>query len=249
MISVVCVYNSEDQFRECLLPTLENQNVKYELLGIDNRSNTYKCAAEALNAGGRRARGEYIMFAHQDVMLGSSDWLQSVERLLGGLSNLGIAGVAGKSPKDPWVLSNIEHGTPPRPAGQSRISVPTVVQTLDECVAIVPRSVFMQYPFAEDLCPDWHLYVVEYCLRLKRRKLNVYVLPVSLYHKSMGYPESESYFSSLENLLREYRGSYGNVYTTCGDWSTRFPLRLQRTGLWMFFKRALDFSRSALRKG
>jgi hypothetical protein len=248
MISVVCVYNKWEVFSECLLTSLKVQTEDYELVAIDNSRNAYRSAAQALNAGGERARGKYIMFVHQDVVLTSSSWLESAERLLDSVFDLGVAGVAGKSQKGPWTLSNIENGSPPHPAGHFRIAFPTVVQTLDECLVIVPGSVFAQHKFDEQVCPDWHLYVVEYCLRLKQTAFQSYVIPLSLYHKSTGFPLPKAYYSTLSNISQKYRGNYRHIYTTCGDWDTRFPPELQRTKPWMYANAVADVVQKTFRK-
>lgn len=74
---------------------LRNQTVTFELIPVDNVSGRYKSAAEALNYGGEKAHGEYIMFVHQDVYLHSDHWLENAEKVLDDISGLGIAGVAG----------------------------------------------------------------------------------------------------------------------------------------------------------
>ena len=77
MISVVCVYNNEKILRDYLLKSLEGQRSEFELIKIDNTQSTYRLAAEALNYGGKKARGTYIMFVHQDVDLSSHSWLKN----------------------------------------------------------------------------------------------------------------------------------------------------------------------------
>jgi len=67
------------------------------LILIDNTQKKYKSAAEALNFGGKKAKGKYIMFIHQDIELEDNSWLENVEALLNKLNHLGIAGVAGMS--------------------------------------------------------------------------------------------------------------------------------------------------------
>jgi len=67
MISIVCVYNDEITLKDYLLKSLENQTSKHELILIDNTQGKYKSAAGALNWGGGKAKGKYIMFVHQDV--------------------------------------------------------------------------------------------------------------------------------------------------------------------------------------
>ena len=97
MISIVCVYNNEEIFNNYLLKSLKSQTAKHEEILIDNTQGRFKSAAEALNWGGRKAKGKYIMFVHQDVDLSSNTWLENAENILDPIINLGIAGVAGMS--------------------------------------------------------------------------------------------------------------------------------------------------------
>ena len=163
MISIVCVYNKEQVFTDNLRKSVECQSAKHELIPVNNTNNRYKSAAEALNDGGRRATGEYIMFVHQDVRFDSPAWLGEVEQMLDSIPGMGIAGVAGVKDEH-GVISNIDHCIPPKPAGNIRIDKPVKVQTLDECLVIVPAPVFNEMQFDENVCDNWHLYAVDYSL-------------------------------------------------------------------------------------
>jgi len=233
MISIVCVYNNKEILDNYLLKSLKIQTVNYELIFIDNTQGKFKSAAEALNYGGRKAKSDYIMFVHQDVDLSSNTWLKEVEKILDELSNLGIAGIAGKSDNETGVITNIKHDNPPRLAGEIQIGKPTKVQTLDECLVIIPKSVFNILQFDEKVCNDWHLYTVDYCLSAKKLGFNSYVIPIFIYHRSSGYSMSEKYFITLKKVLKKHKSYYNKIYTTTGDWSTRYPLNIKRIYLWV----------------
>jgi hypothetical protein len=145
MISIVCVYNNPSVLNRFLLKSLERQSVPFELHLVPNMHGEFASAAEALNVGAMTAKGDYIMFVHQDVALAARDWLESVETTLRKLPSLGVAGAAGKLKKGEHTYSNAEHAPFPRRACQYRVVEPVKVQTLDEMVAIVPRSVFQQH--------------------------------------------------------------------------------------------------------
>jgi hypothetical protein len=230
MMSVVCVYNNKKILKDNLLESLGNQTIPFELITIDNTERKYKSAAEALNYGGIRAIGKYLMFIHQDVDLSSDTWLEDAETLLDSLSNLGIAGVAGKK-NGKFVISNIEHGYPPSLAGSIQFSAPTKAQTLDECLVIIPRSIFGMLKFDQVTCDDWHLYAVDYCLSVKRLGFDVYLIPFYIYHGSKGYSFSERYYITLEKLIEKHKKHFDMIYTTMGDWSVS-ALGMQRLKLW-----------------
>ena len=235
MISIACIYNNGKILNDYLLKSLKNQTVDYELILLDNAKGKYKSAAEALNYGGRRAKGKYIMFVHQDVDLSSNSWLEEVEKMLDSMQNLGIAGVAGKK-GERGVMTVIKHGDPPRWAGSITIKKPEEVQTLDECLTIVPKSVFDVLQFDEEVCADWHLYAVDYCLSVKRLGFDAYVIPMFVYHRSPGYSFSEIYYLTLDKVLKKHKKHYKRIYTTMGDWSTLYPLSIQRQRIWRLAK-------------
>jgi len=230
MISVVCVSNDRTEIEKCLLPSLESQSVKFELIVIDNSSKKFESAARALNYGAEGARGKYIMFVHQDVLISSRTWLENVERILDGIRDVGIAGVAGKASRN-IIFTNINHkeGSPP-PAGKVEINSPTIVQTVDECLFLIPRRVFSNLQFDEEVCSDWHLYAVDYSLSVGQRELSVYVLPFEGVHMSHGKSSLSTggYYHTLRKVMRKHRDNYKHIYTTMGVWNTHQPVWLQR---------------------
>jgi len=256
MISIICVYNSTSTLQSCLLNSLSKQKTDFELISVDNTEKRFKSAAEALNWGGKQAAGDYLIFAHQDVDLRSDSWLNTTETLLKSLPNLGIAGVAGvidggislrerytdtitqRPPKK--FKSGITHGPRMEPWG-TPIEGAEPVQTLDECLVIIPKSVFGILQFDEATCSDWHLYAVDYCLSVATQGFGVYAIPSCLHHRSKGlelenrfrviaslrlYPEA--YYSTLGHVLRKHKNRYKWIYTSCGSWSTTYPLTMQR---------------------
>lgn len=228
MISIVCVYNNEDVLNSYLLKSLKDQIGDYELILLDNTKNRFNSAAEALNHGGKTVKNEYIMFVHQDMELSSKTWIYDAENILNSLKNLGIAGVAGRSKDKRWTITNIKDGIPSRQISPETIENPVKVQTLDECLIIIPKTIFKTLKFDEDVCDDWHLYAVDYSLSVKNMGFDVYVIPMFAYHRSHGYSLSKTYYQTLKKLLEKHGKKYKLVLTTMGNWSVNYPLILQR---------------------
>ncbi len=226
MISIICIYNNNSSLENYLLKSLENQSIYHESILIDNTQNRFKSAAEALNYASEKAKGEYLMFVHQDFELDSDKWLDEAEKTLNILPDLGIAGVAGKYDRN--CISNIKTGYPPILAGPIQIKEPKKVQTVDECLIIIPKKIFDEIQFDEVVCDNWHLYATDYCLMAKKAGYDVYVLPMEGYHSSPGYSFSEGdYYSTLRKLVDKHKNEYKWIYTTTGSWSTVYPLILQ----------------------
>jgi len=206
MISVVCVYNEERTLKNVLLKSLANQTAEFELVTLDNTSNRFKSAAEAMNYGGARAKDDYIMFAHQDVWLGSSSWLEEVEEMLESIADLGIAGVYGVGERG----SNFSE--------RLRFSVkePEEVQTLDECLLIVPRSVFSKLQFDAKTFNGWHCYGADYCLCVKQLGLKAYVLPALSYHRPLRI-KIYNLLTYQKRLYNKHKKNYKKIYATSGE--------------------------------
>jgi len=242
MISIVVVYNNKQSLNEILLPSLKNQTTEFELIPVDNTEKQFKSAAEALNWGGAKAKGKYIMFVHQDVDLCTATWLEDTEAILDTLPDLGVAGVAGMSEtgkRNEERARNIIEDTEDHKVWGNPIQKPERVQTLDGCLIIVPESVFDILQFDEKTCDDWHLYEVDYCLSCGRLGFYTYAIPMFIYHKSHNLKSivqrvksrgslPTPYYQTLGKLIKKHKNHYKRIYTTCGDWSTSQPVTLQK---------------------
>jgi len=168
------------------------------------------------------------MFIHQDVFLLSKKWLEKAEKLLSSLTNLAVAGVASKRLDSGHILSAIRHSIPPKKV-RIQFSRPVRVQSLDEVLLIVLRHVFSRIGFDDRTCNGWHLYGVDYCLKLRKLGLHIYVILLRIYHLStviklnplhiLRSPSilPREYRHSLNNLLSKYRGYYIHIPTTIDD--------------------------------
>lgn len=247
MFSIVIVYNNPDIENSPSLRSLSTQNKKFQLILINNiKNNNYSSAAAALNAGATKAACDFIIFMHQDIDLLDDTFLEKAEFLVSNIANLGAAGIAGisqqgNSPKERQ-RNIIYHGVPRRVWGNP-IAQPEQVQTLDECLIIVPRNVFNQFKFDEHTCNHWHLYGVDLCLTLAEKNLHIYALPLPVYHHSAGESAkpisiyfkgslSGDYFKAFEAVRKKHRHSIDAIYTSCASYKTNQSI---------FFQRSVDF--------
>jgi GT2 family glycosyltransferase len=244
LFSIVIVYNNKQILNAWTLKSLAAQTARHELILIDNEKGTYKSAAQGLNEGSRKATGKYIMCVHQDVELCDRDFLEKAELLLDGLGDVGIMGVAGMSAVGNSHAEKrknvILQGYPGKTQWGNEIKRPEEVQTLDECLLIIPVNVFKKNNFDEKSCDDWHLYGVDYCLSVQEAGLKAYVLPLQIYHRSKGSSalpantflrlgsKTPAYYRSLSKVLKKHKDFVSEITTTCGDWNTSYPILLQR---------------------
>lgn len=220
MISIICVYNNRALLERYLLKSLRAQSAKYQLILFDNSQGEFKSSAEIMNVASRKAVGEYLMFVHQDISFLSDSFLEDTEKTVEKIPKLGIVGAAGKSREFPNTITNILHGDPPFPVG-IQIKTPTRVQTLDSCLAIIPKTMYNLVRFDEKVLRGWYFFIVDYCLSVMNLGFSVYAIPMDLYHKSTG-PKylGLSYFIGLWRLLLKHR-NYRVIYTTVGNWTLK----------------------------
>ncbi|SIS10453.1 glycosyltransferase family 2 protein [Natronorubrum thiooxidans] len=228
--SIISVYNDKRKLENFLERGLDQQEYRsFERIFIDNREGVYDSAAAALNAGATKASGDYYFFIHQDVKLPPS-YLSKVRQHLNTIDDLGVAGAAGVRETGECSAEGvnvIHHGESQRKWERGMpILDPTEVDSLDELLLIVPNDVFNEEPFSPSLCPGWHLYGVEYSLRMKRLGKSVVVLPIDLWHQSDGGWRGISHDKTLLRLIQEY-SECDCIHTTGGSWPAT-----KKYGLW-----------------
>lgn len=243
MISVIVVYNKENFESSLLSISLARQSVRFELILVENIDNrNFTSAAHALNFGAGKASGEVLMFVHQDVDLLDDQFIEKAELMVNEVGDIGVAGVAGMAE---YGLNHqdrqrniIFQGVPSREWGRE-IKKPERVQTLDECLLLVPKKVFDMIKFDSKVCGDWHLYGVDYCLSVTEIGKEAYALPLPIYHQSTGGSAkvkrklfggslSAEYFSSFEAVRRKHKPKFEAIHTTCASFSTSYPVLWQR---------------------
>ncbi|MCA1594050.1 MAG: glycosyltransferase family 2 protein [Acidobacteria bacterium] len=211
MISVVCVFNDGEVLERRLLASLRAQTAAHELVTVDNRESEFDGAAKALNWGARRAHGDWVVFAHQDVELLSTDWLARAEEILRQTGAEGWAGVAGCALDGRQVGGILRD----RAALWGEVfETPLAAQTLDECVLIHRRVTGGQDYFDEGV-PGWHAYGVDACCVALREGASNYILPLPTWHDSKatniaGLEEAHAY------VWAKHGEALGRIHTVCG---------------------------------
>ena len=213
-MSIVTCYNDREILSENLLKSLNRQhNTDFELLTIDNTEKKFSSIPSALNWGGKKAAGDYIMFVHQDIYLCGDNWLDLASNFLNGLPRLGAAGVAGVASNGNYAGFILDRG---RYYGEYFDS-PLPVQTLDEQLIIIPRMTFEKYRFDEHF--DFHFYGADYCLSAQRLGLSVYVLPLFVEHNSLAVATLRA--SNIKNqekiLLKKHSEVFKTIWKTTGS--------------------------------
>ena len=167
-------------------------------------------AADGLNRGLERARHEWVVCLHQDVVL-SEGWdrclanqLREAERQFGTIGVAGVYGVGeAMPPREPggafsaartgWV---VDRGRVLRDGPE----LPARVTTLDELLLVVRRDAGLRF----DPALGFHLYGADICLQAHERGLAVVALEALCHHNSRSVALPEAFFASAEVFARKW---------------------------------------------
>ncbi len=221
MLSVVCVYNNEDVLNRVLLKSVNRQSIEVELILVDNRNASFPSAAAALNFGGKQAKGDFLVFAHQDMWFSDPYWMEEAGQMLPSIPQLGVAGVAGISDqgndRGERLKSSLEVFDKPFWDRIGQVDKPVPVQTLDECLLIIPRKVFSEIKFDEQRFDGWDCYGADYCLSVANHGYKAYVVPLTCIHCCKRGNRFVWEFPGLltyqKRLFRKHRDKYPVIYT------------------------------------
>jgi tetratricopeptide (TPR) repeat protein len=167
--------------------------VPHEIVGIHDG----RAMAEALNRGGDRARGEWLVFCHDDITFVAADF---AARLKACLEHHDLVGVAGTTrltgPSITWSGAPHVHGwiTHVRPDGVLRPSIAGArcgviagAEGLDGVFLAMRRASFEQIRFDAATFDGWHGYDLDFSLRAARAGLSCAIATdLTLTHASYG---------------------------------------------------------------
>lgn len=214
-ISVICVYNNEEQLNDQLKASLAEQDIEHELIAINNANGTFHSAAAALNYGARKATGDILIFSHQDIFLKTADGLRTIADAISQCEKGTIIGTQGVREPSKRYYENLTAGQEFASALIEQYPMELYeVSCVDEGMFGMKRITWKEHPFDEVLCDNWHLYAVEACLWARKNKHSVYVFPVELHHFSRG-KISLGYMQNLKRLCKVYRKDFRYIWTTC----------------------------------
>ena len=176
-VSLICVYNNEEQLNNCLVKTLSIQSLECEMIFIDGSNGSFPSCASALNYGVSKSCGEVLIFTHQDIFLKTDSEIDRFSSFILNMPKGTIVGVAGAKEKDKCNIGNYTSGINIDRNLVFSISEPKEVSCIDECFFGMRRDTFNLHPFDENLCDDWHLYAVEQCLYHRKKWWNNICIP------------------------------------------------------------------------
>lgn len=219
MISVICVYNNKEQYEKQLLNSLKIQMCKYELVAIDNTESKFSSAAEALNYGASKSKGDFLVFMHQDLTLKTPNELERITNFCMSLPVGSIVGAVGVREKSSVYYGNWTSGVKYTSDIVNTYLSPIEVDAIDESVICMSRKTWERHHFNEILCDSWHMYAVETCLWNRKNNGKIYVYPLQMHHYSHG-SINLSYMKTFIKIADYYSKDFHYIWTTCYKWTS-----------------------------
>lgn len=232
-ISIICCYNNPDELHRMLVPSVKtilthrgvnNPDYQINTFYIDNTAHKYSSAAEAWNRTIEEhweRLGEIVLFSHQDIAFDDDLFLKRIIGMMAENENR-IIGMAGMNPGCS-TISNLRYRNDGAYITRQRVSNPTRVASLDECLFAVSKNLLSKLKFDEVNCFHWHLYAVDMCYEAVRSfGTESIVIPESIYHKEddHGLTTDKYFLCTMWNLIRKYRNDFSTIDTPCYHVST-----------------------------
>jgi len=176
-----------------------------EFLYIDNSVQNHADAYTGINWFLERAKGEYIIICHQDILI-DKDTRADLENKLAELQQLdpqwaicGNAGAAGPN----HIVYHISY---PDSVFKNKGKFPLKVSALDENFLVIKRTAMLAT--SNDLS-GFHLYAADLCLNADIRGFSSWVIAFNLTHKSYGNAD-HSFQQSRRQLIQKYNHVFRN---------------------------------------
>jgi tetratricopeptide (TPR) repeat protein len=187
------------------------KDLPHEIVGIhDARS-----LAEGYNRGAKRAKGEILVFSHDDIEIASPDF---APKLIGRLSQFDLIGIAGTDRVcgGAWMDAQWPHvfGQVGMPAAQgNRIMVTaflirgtsaTPMQALDGVFFATRRPVVEKIQFDESTFDGWHLYDLDFSYRVAGAGFRLGVCNDLLIVHQSGGDYGEAWYQYARKFMRKH---------------------------------------------
>ena len=230
-VSIIILETNELQLDKCL-SHIKKQSMSDEIerIILNNRTGRFSSAAEGLNYGARIAKGDILIFMHQDFYIEDNDAILKYYTYLIKNSNA-IIGPAGVN-KNGLPITDISETEARIRRGVRANGKVMEVYSLDECMFAMSKCRWEMLGFDETTCNNWHCYAVDICYQnLIYGGINV-LYPIDACHASTGNANTKEFRASIKKMLVKYYKipQINKLKGTCID----IPCRYTSYYLWIF---------------
>jgi len=216
-ISFVTCVNNKQQYISYVVNSLFKSDTtkQYEMIPIFNFNNDYS-ASQALNIGRDKAKGDIIVFCHQDVRF-FDRWITLLYDRVSQIEKTdklwGVLGTAGINQKDD-TTGVVYNGKRKMQWSATVRAAVSKTQTLDEHCLIIRKNSNLR--FDEQTFDGFHFYGCDLALDALSRGLNNYGILCPLVHEGSGSLGSgrEEFMRLLNALAQKWKKKFNHIRTT-----------------------------------
>jgi len=226
MISVITCSIKPEICKRMLDSVSQTIGVEHETIVFDNRETKYGLC-KAYNEAAKNAKGDYLCFAHEDIVIKTKGWGEKLTEFAEQSDKCGIIGVAGgRCAKRNF----IDYGGPDRlikiydPGNFGNNLDPETnlfyhysnpnnelfskVVCLDGVFLFVKKSIWKNNKFDEETFKGFHFYDADFSFSISQKYQNYIYFGMDIYHFSSG---------NVEKTFCE------NMYLFQKKWKDRLP--------------------------
>lgn len=184
-------------------------NVSYELIWIDNSQNQYSIF-EAYNKGVGLSNGEYLCFAHEDIVYHSKDWGRIVCDVFAQNTEVGMLGLVGGHVLTPistcwWATDRrrgaLRQGLYRNGVYETHMLTWTKSEDKDKFVVsvdgvwmVIRRDLFRKICFDADTYSGFHFYDMDISMQINNLGYKIMIVEgIDVEHKSTGKVNASFY--------------------------------------------------------
>lgn len=202
-VSIIILETNEKQLSRCLKSIkMQNMAEDIEIIVLDNKNSVFTSAACGLNYGAGIAKGNILVFMHQDFYFEDIFTISKYYDYLIKNDNA-IIGPAGVKKNGLTITDicetdkRIERGI----RAKGRI---IEAYTLDECMFAMTKKRWEVLKFDEKTCDNWHCYAVDICLQNLINCGENIIYPIKACHESMGNASTKEFRKSIKKMVTKY---------------------------------------------
>lgn len=190
---------------------------------------------EGYNRGFAQARGQYLVFSHDDIEILNEDFAEVVVQALQQADIVGVAGTT-QLPGPAWSrsLPQTRAGQVAHPRHDGRVqleiygvhqALATGMQAVDGVLICVRRAVFEQVSFDEKTFDGFHLYDVDFCFAAYKAGFRLAVSNrIFLVHASIG-----NFDAVWQDYAKRFRRKWAGAYSPQPDVPVKARFELYAT--------------------
>ena len=221
VVSIIVCASNNRQLQVSKQHLTTTVGIPHEFIGLNNEQVSLSLSA-AYNAAGSIAKGQILVFIHDDVFVQQDQWGQILHRKFIDDKQLGLIGFAGTSylqAKYPyWVASKrpFIHGSVVHHSNQIRLSnysedkADQRVVAIDGLMMVATAAAFSQTQFDEEFFNGFHFYDLDFSVRVSEHFKVIVTRDLLLKHFSGG---------KFDDTWKHYRDVFRKKYGQEKVWS------------------------------